>query len=399
MRRLLPAAALAVAVAGVAVQLAAAPADPGSTLPPAPGCEQHEAGLHAVLCDARVAAVAAGWDDIAQGAPPGALGGPLPGLDFRVYADFHDGRAAFRQPFTTQQGLGPHFNAPSCAGCHATPTLGGRGRDVASEGIRVHGPADTGHQTMSLRKHVAAGFRLEPAEGPVSRLRSPALYGYGLLDAVPESVHVGHVDSQDADGNGIRGMVNQRAGRTCRFGQKANEWDLLRFVAGALRDEMGMTSPVNRNQAPDADTVADPEVPASLVRRIDAFVRHLAPPPRGPIGGDEREGERLFGELGCTGCHRPTLGTVQGAYTDLLLHDLGPGLDNGLVDALATGRHWRTAPLWGFRFRNRYLHDERAATVQEVQRLHGGEAARVSARFLALPADRQAQVVAFLRSL
>lgn len=338
-------AALAMAMAALALPVTPSPSDLGSTLVPAPRCERHEPGFHAVFCDARLDTIATAWDDIRLGPAPGALGGPLPDQDWRVYADFHDGRVAFARPFAETDGLGPHFNSASCAGCHATPTLGGRGRDVESEGIRIHGPAETGHQTMSLRKHAAAGFDLERAEGTVKRLRSPALYGLGLLDAVPEAVHVGHVDAADANKDGIHGMVNQRAGRTCRFGQKANEWDLLRFVAGALRDEMGMTSPVNRNQAPDADTVADPEVPAGLVRRIDAYVRHLAPPPRGQVGPQEREGERLFGELGCTGCHMPTLGAVQGAYTDLLLHDLGPGLDSGLVDALATGRHWRTPPL------------------------------------------------------
>lgn len=398
-RKAMWAVAFALGAAGFAVQLAAAPADPVSTLAPAPGCDHHEPGLHAVLCDARLDAIATGWDEILQGPRPGALGGPLLDQDWRVYADFHDGRVGFRQPFAESQGLGPHFNATSCAGCHATPNLGGRGRDVESEGIRVHGPAEVGREAMSLRKQAAVGFQLEPAEGPVSKLKSPPLYGYGLLDSVPRAVHLGNVDAADADGNGIRGMVNVRAGHASRFGQKANEIDLLRFVAGALRVEMGLTSPLDRNQAPDADALPDPEVPASLVRRIDAFVRHLAPPPRGPVGPQELEGERLFGELGCVGCHRPQLGTVQGAYTDLLLHDLGRRLDNGLIDGLAQGRHWRTPPLWGFRFRERYLHDERAASVHEVQRLHGGEAAQVSARFLALPAAKQAQVVAFLRSL
>lgn len=331
----------------------------------------------------------------------GALGGPRSDLNVLQMIDFFDGRAAFQQGFSAAQGLGPHFNASSCAGCHSVPTVGGRGRDIGQDGIAIHAPAETEGNAMGLRKHTVSGYSAEVAEGPRGQLRSPPLYGVGLLDRVSDEEQARHADPEDRDGDGIRGTINRRGTgqKACRFGQKANDIHLLSFVAGAFRDEMGLTSPLNRNQAPDRDTVADPEVDAVMVRRVDAFVRGLAPPPRAAVTAQAQAGERQFATLGCPSCHMPQLGEVQGAYTDLLLHDMGEILDNQLRDGLATGKQWRTAPLWGFRFRSRYLHDERAADLDAVQAAHGGEAAAASARYRALPAAAKAELLAFLQSL
>jgi CxxC motif-containing protein (DUF1111 family) len=281
------------------------------------------------------------------------------------------------------------------------PTLGGRGRDVASDGIVIHAPAETEGNAMGLRKHTVEGYLAEVEQGPRGQLRSPPLYGAGLLDSVSDEEQARHADPTDRDGDGIRGTINRRGTgqKACRFGQKANDIHLLSFVAGAFRDEMGLTSPLNRNQAPDTDRVADPEVSAVDVRRVDAFVRGLAAPPRGPVNAEVEAGEQQFAALGCTACHMPQIGGVQGAYTDLLIHDMGDALDNHLRDGLASGRQWRTAPLWGLRFRTRYLHDERATDIDGVQAAHGGEAASASARFRALPPRQRAQLLAFLRSL
>jgi CxxC motif-containing protein (DUF1111 family) len=128
------------------------------------------------------------------------------------------------------------------------------------------------------------------------------------------------------------------------------------------------------------------------------------------------EGGRLFGELGCASCHTPSLRTgpsdVEGLadqvifpHTDLLLHDLGPGLADGRPDHLASGSEWRTAPLWGLGLvptvnrHSRYLHDGRARDLSEAVLWHGGEAAAAQRGFLALDADQRGALIAYLESL
>jgi CxxC motif-containing protein (DUF1111 family) len=349
----------------------------------------------------RITDLAATWDDILECPAPGLVGGPEPGLDTATLLDFFLGRKAFRTPLTPAAGLGPHFNDVSCASCHSTPVIGGRGLDVPRQGISVHAPSVTDHNAMGLRRHAIEGFTQEVAEGRVGHLRTPALFGIGRLDSIPNAVLEASQDPDDRDGNGIRGVVNRRGAGlgTCRFGAKANELDLLHFVAGALRDEMGVTSPQHRNQAPDGDAVPDPEVPVSFVAHLDAYVRHLARPPLGPQTQAAIAGAQVFQSAGCPGCHKPQLADVQGAYTDLLLHDLGPGLDNGLRDGLASGSQWRTPALWGFTLRAKYLHDERAADLEQVLANHQGEAKTASGRYFQLPAPAKAQLLAFLRSL
>jgi CxxC motif-containing protein (DUF1111 family) len=224
-----------------------------------------------------------------------------------------------------------------------------------------------------------------------------------LLDTVSEAEIDANVDPDDRDGDGIRGIRNMRSGdgvrKPARFGHKANDWDLLRFLAGAMMDEMGVSNTVRRQPVGDDDGVPDPEVSRRFVMRVDAYVRNLAAPKRGPTSDAARRGQQLFDGIGCTGCHKPTLGKVKGAFTDLLLHNMGPKLDSHIKDGLATGAHWRTAPLWGLRHRKRYLHDERAGSVDEVMAQHLGEAGGASARFRKLPSTSRDAIFAFLASL
>ncbi len=131
--------------------------------------------------------------------------------------------------------------------------------------------------------------------------------------------------------------------------------------------------------------------------------------PYGPQGThDMREGRRLFTEVGCVFCHTPTLGQVQGIYSDLLLHDLGQslsdsgssyGIDGPDTPQAPTPREWRTPPLWGYRDSGPYLHDGRADNLEEAVALHEGQAKASAKRFFGLPAQERAQVEAFLKSL
>ena len=129
-----------------------------------------------------------------------------------------------------------------------------------------------------------------------------------------------------------------------------------------------------------------------------------------------RRGEELFSQIGCNACHTMTLVTGESGipelsnqtihpFTDLLLHDMGPGLADGRPDGEATGTEWRTAPLWGIGLIDtvngeaRYLHDGRARTLDEAILWHDGEALEARQRYQALSADDIAALIAFLEDL
>jgi len=168
---------------------------------------------------------------------------------------------------------------------------------------------------------------------------------------------------------------------------------------------------------PRGDMVPDPEIPASTVLATVMYVRLLAPPNRGKETATVRQGESLFGQIGCESCHTPTMRTgpnqieqlanVDAAiYSDLLLHDMGPGLADNRPDGDADGREWRTAPLWGLRLvaeflggKPFYMHDGRTSDLDEAVRMHGGEAENSAVRYAGLASAEQAAVVAFLNSL
>lgn len=359
-------------------------------------------GYSAALESVRIGKLARSWDELMTMPPPGALGGPRTDLTWRALIDFADGRRAFRRTFTKTDGLGPGFNDTSCAGCHSHPNQGGAGKDLTAA-VATVAPPDDPKDTVGTQKHRNDGKKA-PNLANLPMRRTPALYGIGLLDAVPDKFLRALADPTDANKDGISGILNERghpAGglRPARFGHKANEPNLLRFIGAALMGEMGITNRASRARPRDQDRVADPEAPPGYVARVDAYVRGLAPPRRAPASAAAQRGELLFGTLGCTGCHRPELGVVQGAYTDLLIHDLGPAVSDGLYDGKAGPTSWRTPALWGLRFKRRYLHDERAATIDEVLAFHGGEAATASGRFRGLSATDRAAVTAFLRSL
>ena len=359
-------------------------------------------GLGVVFDDLGVDDLCIGFAELLEMPAPGALGGPLPSLSPRAMIAFAAGRVAFRSAFTPGDGLGPHFNEAACADCHAHPVVGGIGT-LPEHVIHVMEPPDLPGETVGLRRQALPGFPLEQADGRRGRRRTPPLFGLGLLDALPDEVLLAHADSEDRDGDGVRGRLNQKgrggAIRSARFGAKSHEWNLWRFIGGAMRDEMGMTNPAAAGPQGDADAVADPEVDHATMRRIDAFVRGLAPPPRAVPDATAQRGEVLFDGIGCTACHRAALGGVQGVYSDLLLHDLGAKLDAGLDDGPAKARFWRTPPLWGLRHRPRLLHDERVKTPADAIALHGGEAEGARKRFAALPAESRRAILAFLATL
>ncbi len=226
-------------------------------------------------------------------------------------------------------------------------------------------------------------------------------------------------DPDDADGDGISGRVNTFFdGRVARFGRKALVPTLAEFNEGAFLIEQGVTTPNIPDEGtvggqpipPGVDPLPEPEIGADKVALVDAFVRFLAPPARENLNSAARRGERIFAEIGCAACHVPTLRTGDSpvralankeirAYTDLLLHDMGPENADVCLGGVATASEFRTEPLMGLRFMARFLHDGSVSTVEGAILAHGGEGAASRDMFQALSESDKEALLAFLRAL
>ena len=344
----------------------------------------------------------------------------------------------FATAFTPATGLGPLFNAVSCASCHEEPVVGGGGNNDPAEGsedVEVHatafhrgqcddlaavgGPVFQKQVTPALADALHITAEPIPAAATDSGHRTtPDLFGFGLLDAVPDREILARADPLDRNGDGISGRPNRTAdGRIGRFGRKAQVATLRDFNRDAFVMEMGVTDPGNPTEQtvggqplpPGVDPVADPEISQDQFDAADAFVRFLAPPPREQFNLAGQMGAVTFARIGCASCHIPALFTGASpipalrfktvrAFTDLLLHDMGPDLaDICLGEALPS--EFRTEPLMGLRFATAFLHDGRAGTIEDAITLHRGEGLRARNRFLRLSPFERGALLRFLRSL
>lgn len=257
---------------------------------------------------------------------------------------------------------------------------------------------------------------------------APAVFGLGLLEAVPELLIVTRADPRDRNRDGISGRPNyvwdavkgQRA--LGRFGWKLNVPNLIQQTAGAYNGDMGVTTDLFpaescEGQHPGCSRHA-PELGATTVADVALYTRTLAVPARRNLDDPTAlRGEQVFYAVGCPGCHTPTLRTsvlpgvpevsrqVIHPYTDLLLHDMGPGLADDRPDFQASGSEWRTTPLWGIGLvetvnkHSNFLHDGRARTLLEAVLWHGGEAKAARERVTRLGASDRDALIAFLESL
>lgn len=380
-------------------------------------------------------ALTAGCADLFTGAPaPGdVFDGPIDGLSPAELAAFVEGDEQFGRPFAPADGLGPIFNNVSCAACHSAD---GRGRpeNVLLRFDGVGGP--------QLQDKAIPGAEPEvlPTGVAVSGRLPPPVFGVGLIEAITESTILALADSLDGDGDGISGRPNwvtppswvplgepgaEVGLRVGRFSRKAQVSSLLQQVTEAYHQDIGITSdflPVENTNLQvsrafeGADRVTDPEIPAAAIRAVLAYIRTLAPPAPGAATASRQRGRAVFDSIGCARCHVPALTTGPSSiaalanrpvwlYSDLLLHDMGPGLVDGRPDGSASGSEWRTAPLWGLRLMRRFLngeafllHDGRAGSVEEAILLHGGEAQGSRARFASLPVRDRAALLDFVES-
>lgn len=294
----------------------------------------------------------------------------------------------------------------------------------------VRGEFATGESYALLRPHYQ--FQ-QLAQGPlgegalVSPRVSPATFGLGLLEAIPVETLLAREDPEDRDHDGISGRMNQvldvsdQKLKPGRFGWKGNQPSLRQQIAHALVADMGLTSQLYRQEQGHAEgpSPLEPEVTPEQLERLFFYTRLVAVPKRRDWDAPPvLRGKAVFGAIGCSGCHISSAmetGDVTDfpelshqkiyPYTDLLLHDLGEGLADGRPDGLATGQEWRTPPLWGIGLveavngHTRLLHDGRARNLEEAVLWHGGEAAAAQERYVRLPREDRAALLAFLQSL
>ena len=389
------------------------------------------------------AGVAAACSDLLTSAPSDAdlFDAPLEGLTTEEQAAFVRGDVEFGRRFSPASGLGPIFNNVSCASCHS-----GDGRGRPENVLHRIGSAADGFLAQlggpQIQDKATSGAEAEriPSGVAVSLRLPPPVFGVGLIEAVADATIIALADPDDANGDGISGRVNwvTAAGyvpssepgsgsglRVGRFGRKAQTSSLFQQTVEAYHQDIGVTSefrptenrnPMSAVPIEAADLAPDPEIPTSTVQAVVHYIRALAPPAPGAQTAARAEGEALFRSVGCASCHTPTLTT--GAhplaalarksvtlYSDLLLHDMGDALADNRPDGSATGREWRTTPLWGLRLMRQFLngdaflmHDGRARTVEAAILLHGGEGTAARTRFSALSAAQRAALLDFVES-
>lgn len=326
------------------------------------------------------------------------------------------------------------------------PTYGGQLQDMGNPGYPPEGRVRVTYSSVPVTLDDGTVIELRQPQTQITRLGygemhpqtlfstrvAPPMIGLGLLEAIPEEAILANADPQDRDGDGIRGTANRVwhdvEGRTVlgRFGWKAGQPSLNQQNAHAFANDMGLTSsvlPTTDCTAAQVDCLnavngGTPEVSDTIMASVLFYTRNLAVPIRRNVDELEvRRGKQLFNEAGCDKCHTPSFTTAANAaepelanqlirpYSDLLLHDMGPGLADNRPEFAASGRQWRTPPLWGIGMtqtvngHTQFLHDGRARNLLEAILWHGGEAAAAQKTVLGYDASQRGALLAFLNSL
>jgi len=417
-----------------------------------------------------------------------AFGQPVPGLNRMDGLFFFVGNSFFNQNWVTapsstaaRDGLGPHFVARSCSGCHLRD---GRGRPPVVDGEKATGflvqlsipgvdalgaplaePSygrqfqDSAIQNVATEGRVQISYTESEgsfADGERYTLRTPTvelidlaygplaetvqlsprvgsqIIGLGLLEAISEETLLANADPDDLDGDGISGRPNYvwdllaEEAAIGRFGWKANQPNLIQQVASAFSADMGITTELF--PLPDCTSVqakclaaphgGDPEIDEDDLQKVVLYTSTLAVPARRNWQDQEvLHGKQIFSDVGCASCHLPSITTGEHPrfaelsnqtirpYTDLLLHDMGPGLADDRPHFEASGSEWRTPPLWGIGLiepinkHTYFLHDGRARSLLEAILWHGGEAESSKDAVLELDKAERNALIKFLESL
>ncbi|MBN8487395.1 MAG: c-type cytochrome [Burkholderiales bacterium] len=432
---------------------------------------------------------------------------PFANLSDEEHARFAVGNSFFRRNWveapastTARDGLGPHFIARSCGGCHVQdgrgapptgrigqragqheppvallmrlsvpgmgehggvvpdPVYGDQFNNAAIPGVKPEGRvlmrwtarsgrfADGTRYTLASPHYALANLGYGPLSKDlmISPRIAPQIAGVGLIDAIPEAEILRNAEEQARQGGPIRGQVNRvwdapsQSMRIGRFGWKANVATVAQQTAGAFLGDIGITSHLHPQQtctAAQSDCLAarhggQPEREGGPAVEVDEktlgdvvfYQATLAPAARRAATDPQVvRGQRLFAQAQCSTCHRPSYTTGRNPfpalaspraeqqtiwpYTDLLLHDMGDALADGRPDFLASGRHWKTPPLWGIGLihdvngHRRLLHDGRANGVLEAVLWHGGEADAARRQVLRMSRAEREALVRFVESL
>ena len=364
-------------------------------------------------------------------------GDALPGITPAEFQEFRLGLDDFLEVETSDEGLGPAFNATSCAVCHSVPAVGGMSaiaevragkRAPNGEFIALDPSGESLFHLFSVPGHACQP--VIPADATIIVRRVPIpVFGAGLVEAIPDEALLALEDPSDRNRDGVSGraaMVTDLASgerRVGRFGWKSQHATLLAFSADAYRNEMGITNDFFPHEVavgishermrvcdplPEPEDIRDPRTGRRGIDNFASFMKFLAPIARGPIDEPARNGERVFSAIGCSVCHTPTLTTGPSSnplfnrvavplFSDLLLHDVGTG--DGIQQASGMPEEIRTPALWGLRFRRPLLHDGAAATIEDALTRHAGEAGLAMQGYYGASAEDRAALLAFLRSL
>ena len=377
---------------------------------------------------------------------------------------------------TARDGLGPLFSANTCTGCHPgngkgsvynskghiarslvtrlsvddpqnidtkmgftpEPTYGSQLSINGVYGVPYEGKPSRSYSTKTvvlgenkkviLRKPIYGVTDLQygvlSKEVILSQRVPPALVGLGLLEQIRDTQLLANEDIADKNGDGISGKANRVYSPETfnleigRYNWKASASKVKHQVAGAMSNDMGLTSPLYPNEnctkvqkaCLESPKGRDPfDVPMKRLDAVSFYLKHLKVP---QTKQDQyyKEGLKIFKQIACASCHIPAFtldnGRIIHPFSDLLLHDMGKDLADGRIEFQAGGSEFRTAPLWGISIykqilKNRvnFLHDGRAETVEEAILWHAGEAEQSKNNFINLSPKQQKVLIDFLERL
>ncbi|KII31254.1 thiol oxidoreductase [Pseudomonas fluorescens] len=330
------------------------------------------------------------------------------------------------------------------------PVYGGQFQDMAVPGVVPEGKVRVDYTPVPVRFKDGTEVELRKPTLNITQLGygpmhpdtrfsariAPPMIGLGLLEAIPEEAILANADAQAKEKNGIAGRPNrvwddaQQKTVLGRFGWKAGQPNLNQQNVHAFSGDMGLTTSLRPiDDCTDAQTACktapngngpdgEPEVSDNILRLVLFYSRNLAVPARRDVNAPQvLAGKNLFYQTGCQSCHTPKYTTAANAaepelanqvirpYSDLLLHDMGDGLADNRTEFQASGRDWRTPPLWGIGLteavsgHTQFLHDGRARNLLEAVLWHGGEAKAAQQQVLSFNAEQRAALLAFLNSL
>jgi CxxC motif-containing protein (DUF1111 family) len=357
---------------------------------------------------------------------------------------FAQGNDQFFATRTAATGLGPYFTSTGCGTCHSSDN---RGHPFTI--LTRFGQSDTtGNKFLAEGGPQLGTFNLPgylpeqiPPGATSSKFIAPITAGVGFLELVPDSAILAMAAANANNPDGVRGhpnyntipsyvtLLNGAIPRAdgkyiCRFGRKASTYNLVQQVATAYNHDMGITStfmpynPYNYLDEVPPISPSTPEVDNNDFNSVVFYVTCLQTPvQRNATDSTVIYGNQVFNNIGCQSCHKQTLTTgyspidalsyqTFNPFTDLLVHDMGPGLDDHYTEGIAETSEWRTTPLWGLGLASNVqggdlylLHDGRAHSIEQAIQMHGGEAAVSAGRFNNLSQNDRNALITFLKSL